>query len=79
MGVFDAIVGKPFAVKAAYATVVLQCQCVAKEPVILFDQSPGQCPACKRMYVIEKFQAEGAEKRTSIAVIAEPVGAVITT
>ena len=46
------IVGQPFHLKGFFATVMLQCNCEAREPVMLIGTGPGSCKSCGRTFLI---------------------------
>lgn len=75
------IIGQPFTVKNGFATVVIQCGCEAKEPVLLIGGNPGTCKACRRSFVCTgaTFNAQSGQMQVQVGLIQpsmpEPVGA----
>lgn len=58
------LVGQPYTLKNWFVTVEVQCNCVAKEPVLIVGQlgSAGKCPACNNVYrmdVVETNRQSG--------------------
>ena len=49
------IIGQPFTVKGGYATALIQCQCEAREPVLLLGNAPAFCAGCHRGFIIVGF------------------------
>lgn len=49
------IVGQPGVLKGGWATVLWQCNCETKEPMLLQANLPAFCPSCKRGYAIIAF------------------------
>lgn len=46
------IVGQAVTLKGGFATVLVQCGCGAKEPVLLVGPSPQACAACGRRMAV---------------------------
>jgi hypothetical protein len=51
------IVGQPFLIKGWYPTVLLVCNCEAREALMLPRGAAVQCPGCKRLYTIQQILA----------------------
>lgn len=49
------IIGQPFSIHGWFVTVVLQCKCGQREPVLVAGKigAQGQCPACQRVFIIQ--------------------------
>jgi hypothetical protein len=64
------IIGQPVT-KSWAAQVVVQCNCAAKEPVMLVLGGIGQCPACQRAYTITgiQFDAQAGQAQISVGVV----------
>lgn len=77
------IIGQPFTVRSGFPTTLLQCNCEAREPVMLVGAAPGQCRACRRTFVCAGFTFNGQTGQIQVQVgllnqpdpIPEPVGA----
>ncbi len=54
------IIGQPFVFKGGHSTVLVQCQCEAKEPVILIGNMPNFCAACHRGFAVAMFTSNGS-------------------
>lgn len=52
------IVGQPFTLKNYFVTVQIVCNCVGKEPVLLAAHTPGQCPACHRVFQLQGLKPD---------------------
>lgn len=46
------IVGQPCAFKGYFGTVMIQCNCELKTPLMIVAQSVVQCPGCQRKYTV---------------------------
>lgn len=74
------IIGQPFKVKGGFPTVLLQCTCDAKEPVMLIGGQPGACAACGRMFVVASFAFDRQSGQIQVNVglmqgqMPEPIG-----
>lgn len=44
------IIGQTFTLKGGYSTLLVQCNCPAKEPIILIGNNPNACPVCHRVF-----------------------------
>jgi hypothetical protein len=66
------IVGQPFVLKGGHSVTLIQCQCDAKEPVILIGPMPNACPACKRTFVVQRFSQTGPGIEASIGIVQVP-------
>ena len=53
------IVGRPFTVNSGFPTALITCGCDAKTPVLLVGVVPSVCPACRRVFVVQKFAFDG--------------------
>jgi len=49
------IIGQAFVLKGGFPTVLGQCGCEAKEPLLLVGGAPNMCPSCKRTFVVQRF------------------------
>ena len=49
------IIGQPFTIKSWFPTVMLVCNCEAKEAVMIPRGSGSQCPGCKKVYTIQQL------------------------
>lgn len=61
------IIGQLFTLKNFFVTVQIQCNCEAKEPVLLVGNGLSQCPACKRIFQMQGIQP-GANGQLSFAI-----------
>lgn len=52
------IVGQPFTVKGGHGTTMVQCNCGAREPVLLIGQAPNFCPACDLGFSVGMFSID---------------------
>lgn len=65
------IIGQPFALKTWNVSVVVACQCPAKEPVFLV--APGavnKCPACGRGFVLQGMNVNNGQIGFAIGLVA---------
>jgi hypothetical protein len=51
------IVGQPFTIKGWFPTVLLVCNCDAKEALMIPRGGGAQCPGCKRIFSIQQIVA----------------------
>lgn len=67
------IIGQPAVVKSWAAQVVVQCNCPAKEPVLMVLGGIGQCPACQRAFTITKigFDATTGQANVTIGLVVQ--------
>jgi hypothetical protein len=52
------LVGQAFAVKSGFSTVLIQCGCEAKTPLLVVGQAHSVCPACLRAFAVMEFAAD---------------------
>lgn len=52
------LVGQVYTLHAVTPQVVLTCGCEAKLPVVLYGFQPGQCGACRRVFVVAAVGAQ---------------------
>lgn len=63
------IIGQPFALKGWVPTVMITCNCEAKEPVLIVGvMQPAQCPACKRGFVVGAIQYNGQTGQNEVGI-----------
>lgn len=62
------IVGQAAVVKAGYPTALIQCQCEAREPLVLIGNAPNTCPACQRSFIIAGFAFSAAPAQSEIRI-----------
>lgn len=67
------IIGQAATVKSWCCQVVAQCNCEAKEPVLLVIGLIGVCPSCQRQFQITQVQFNGQTGQVSIS-----IGLVVT-
>ena len=64
------ILWQAFTVKGGFSTVMLQCGCSAKEPIMLVGSNPGACQSCGNMYAVAEFgfTAQTGQIQTKVAI-----------
>jgi hypothetical protein len=62
------IVGQAFTAKGGFATAMIQCGCEAKSPILLIGNAPGGCPACRRVFVVQKFSCDNQTNQIELSV-----------
>lgn len=62
------IVGQPCTLKSWVPTVMVQCNCDEKAPILLIGQSIVACPACQRRYQIGGIQYHLANAQLNIGI-----------
>lgn len=71
------IIGQPFKVHGGFATVSMTCTCEAKTTLLLIGASPGACPACRRVFVVQSFafSAQTGQIQVSLGMAMAPESA----
>ena len=61
------ILGQAFTVQSGFPTTLVTCGCEAKTPVLLVGTSPGSCPACRRVFVVQDFSFTGQTGQVQVS------------
>jgi hypothetical protein len=73
------ILGQAFTIKTGFGTVLIECGCEAKSPVLIVGGAHATCPACGRIFACVEFTANNQtnqiQAKIGIARVEEPAGA----
>lgn len=62
-----ALVGQPYQLKSWCPTVLIVCNCEAKEPLMVVGSSrPTQCPHCKKTYQIARLEFDALKNKFNV-------------